>query len=83
MIEEEVIKLINKIIAQPASRGALPTLAAAVFLDIIGGSFIGPDGFLEMRGGPKLARVSALANNQDLAQNLWHVSEELTRVSWT
>lgn len=36
-----------------------------------------------MRGDPKLVRVSALANNQDLAKNLWQVSEELTRVSWT
>lgn len=83
VIEEKLIKLINKIIAQPASRGALPTLVAAIFPDIVGGSFIGPDGCLEMRGDPKLARVSALANNQDLAENLWRVSEELTRVSWT
>lgn len=47
VIEEKVIKIINKIIAQPVTQGVLPTLAAAVLPNFIGGGFIGPDGFLE------------------------------------
>jgi len=81
--EEKITMIINKLLAQPASQGALPTLAACVYPDLIGASFIGPNGFLEMRGTPKLTRAKALAYDQVLAKNLWQVSEELTKVSWS
>jgi NAD(P)-dependent dehydrogenase (short-subunit alcohol dehydrogenase family) len=81
-MEEKITMAINKVLAQPASQGALPTLAACVFPDLIGASFIGPNGFLEMRGTPKLTRAKALAYDKSLAKNLWQVSEELTKVSW-
>jgi len=82
-IEEQITMKINKIFAQPSSQGALPTLAASVYPDLIGASFIGPNGFLEMRGTPKLTRAKALAYDQTLAKNLWQVSQELTKVSWS
>jgi NAD(P)-dependent dehydrogenase (short-subunit alcohol dehydrogenase family) len=82
-MEEKVTMAINKVLAQPAKQGALPTLAACVYPGLIGASFIGPNGFLEMRGTPKLTRARALAYDQVLAKNLWTVSEELTKVSWT
>ena len=81
--EEKITMMINKVLAQPAAQGALPTLAACVYPDLIGASFIGPNGFLEMRGTPKLTRAKALAYDQVLAKNLWQVSEELTKVSWS
>lgn len=81
--EEKITMMMNKILAQPASQGALPTLAACVYPDLIGASFIGPNGFLQMRGTPKLTRAKALAYDQLLAKNLWQVSEELTKVSWS
>jgi len=81
-LEEQITMKINKIFAQPSSQGALPTLAACVYPDLIGASFIGPNGFLEMRGAPKLTRARALAYDQTLAKNLWQVSQELTKVSW-
>ena len=81
-MEEKVTMAINKVLAQPAKQGALPTLAACVFPGLIGASFIGPNGFLEMRGTPKLTRARALAYDQVLAKNLWTISEELTKVSW-
>lgn len=83
VIEEKITRVLNKMIAQPASQGALPTLAAAVYPGLTGGSFIGPDGFFEMRGHPHLTRAQALAGDQELAKNLWQVSEELTHVKWT
>jgi NAD(P)-dependent dehydrogenase (short-subunit alcohol dehydrogenase family) len=82
-IEEQITMKINKVFAQPSSQGALPTLAASVYPDLIGASFIGPNGFLEMRGTPKLTRAKALAYDQTLAKNLWQVSQELTKVSWS
>ena len=81
--EEKITMMINKILAQPASQGALPTLAACVYPDLNGASFIGPNGFMQMRGTPKLTRAKALAYDQLLAKNLWQVSEELTKVSWS
>ena len=81
--EEKITMAINKLLAQPASSGALPTLAACVYPGLLGASFIGPDGFMQMRGNPKLTRAKALAYDQVLAKNLWQVSEELTKVSWS
>jgi NAD(P)-dependent dehydrogenase (short-subunit alcohol dehydrogenase family) len=82
-IEEQITMKINKVFAQSSSQGALPTLAACVYPDLIGASFVGPNGFLEMRGTPKLTRAKALAYDQTLAKNLWQVSQELTKVSWS
>jgi NAD(P)-dependent dehydrogenase (short-subunit alcohol dehydrogenase family) len=82
-LEEQITMKINKIFAQPSSQGALPTLAACVYPDLIGASFIGPNGFMQMRGTPRLTRAKALAYDQSLAKNLWQVSQELTKVSWS
>lgn len=82
-LEEQITMQINKIFAQPSSQGALPTLAACVYPDLIGASFIGPNGFMQMRGTPRLTRAKALAYDQTLAKNLWQVSQELTKVSWS
>jgi hypothetical protein len=35
-----------------------------------------------MRGLPKLTRAAAIAYDQELATNLWAVSEELTGITW-
>jgi NAD(P)-dependent dehydrogenase (short-subunit alcohol dehydrogenase family) len=80
---ERAIRFSNKLIAQSAAMGALPTLCAATMRDIPGGSFIGPDGLFEMRGYPRFTRARSLAYDQQLAKNLWHVSEELTTVRWS
>jgi len=79
---KKAISWMNRLIAQDASMGALPTLAAATIKDLHGGALVGPDGFLEMRGHPRLSRARSLAYDQQLASNLWHISEELTGVTW-
>jgi NAD(P)-dependent dehydrogenase (short-subunit alcohol dehydrogenase family) len=71
----------NKVIAQSGEMGALPTLYAAT-QDIPGGSFVGPDGFQEQRGHPKLVGRSGAASDEDSARRLWELSEELTGVSF-
>ena len=81
-LEAKVSEFINSKFAQSARMGALPSLAAATFPHLIGSSYIGPNGLLEMRGYPKLTRARALAYDQTLAANLWAVSEELTGVTW-
>jgi NAD(P)-dependent dehydrogenase (short-subunit alcohol dehydrogenase family) len=69
----------NRLVAQDADGGALPTLYAAVG-DIPGDSFAGPGGFMEQRGAPKLVGRSDAAKDADVARRLWDVSEELTGV---
>jgi NAD(P)-dependent dehydrogenase (short-subunit alcohol dehydrogenase family) len=80
--EARVTAAANALIAQSASRGALPTLCAATHSPLVGASYVGPDGFMEMRGFPKLTRAAGIAYDQELAANLWAVSEELTGVTW-
>lgn len=82
VIEERATALMNSVIAQSASRGALPMLCAATFPNLYSASYIGPDGILEMRGYPKAVRARSIAYDQTLARNLWQVSEELTGVVW-
>ncbi|MBJ8344640.1 oxidoreductase [Antrihabitans sp. YC2-6] len=69
----------NKLLAQDSTAGAQPTLYA-VSQDLPGGSYVGPDGLLEMRGNPKLVGRTREAQDADLAKKLWTASEELTGV---
>ncbi|MDX6673721.1 MAG: hypothetical protein QOH11_1139 [Solirubrobacteraceae bacterium] len=69
----------NRLLAQDADGGALPTLYAAV-ADIPGDSFAGPGGFMEQRGAAKLVERSDAATDVDVARRLWDVSEDLTGV---
>jgi NAD(P)-dependent dehydrogenase (short-subunit alcohol dehydrogenase family) len=73
----------NRLLAQDAAGGALPTLYAAV-ADIPGGSFAGPSGpfGLGLRGAPKLVGRSAAARDEGAARRLWTVSETLTGVTF-
>jgi NAD(P)-dependent dehydrogenase (short-subunit alcohol dehydrogenase family) len=81
-VQDRAGALANAIFAQSAERGALPTLCAATYPGLYSASYIGPDGFMEMRGFPKLTRAAAIAYDQRLAKDLWSVSEELTGVTW-
>ena len=69
----------NRFLAQDAEGGALPTLFAAVAY-IPGNSFAGPARFMEWRGGAKLVKRTAAAEDMDVARRLWEVSEQLTDV---
>jgi NAD(P)-dependent dehydrogenase (short-subunit alcohol dehydrogenase family) len=71
----------NRLIAQSEEDGALPTLYAAS-QDIAGNSYVGPDGFMEQRGQPKLVGRTGAAQDADVAKRLWTLSEELTGVGF-
>lgn len=76
------IERINRILAQSADMGALPTLFAATFPGLPGGSYVGPDGFLEQRGHPTIVERSGAAQDPEAARRLWHESERLTNVTY-
>jgi NAD(P)-dependent dehydrogenase (short-subunit alcohol dehydrogenase family) len=71
----------HKLAGMPVEKGALTTLYSAT-MDLPGNSFIGPDGFLEMRGWPTGVGRSPDASDPDLAKRLWTASEELTGVTY-
>lgn len=73
-------ELANRVLAQDAEMGALPTLYAATVPGIPGGAYVGPDGFMETRGHPRLVGMSTAASSIADARRLWTVSEELTGV---
>jgi NAD(P)-dependent dehydrogenase (short-subunit alcohol dehydrogenase family) len=73
-----LMKVSNAVLAQSADMGALPTLYAATEPGLEGGTFVGPDGFMEQRGHPEPVVPSAAARDEDVARRLWEVSEELT-----
>ncbi|MFJ8633733.1 oxidoreductase [Streptomyces sp. NPDC093568] len=75
------MKIGNRVFAQDDKAGALPTLYAAT-QDLPGASYVGPDGWGEMRGGPTLVGRSAAASDAEVARRLWNVSEELTGARW-
>lgn len=72
----------NRVIAQSAEMGALPTLYAATVPDLPGGTFVGPDGFVEQRGYPHIVTAAGKAYDQQAWRRLWEVSEELTGVHY-
>jgi NAD(P)-dependent dehydrogenase (short-subunit alcohol dehydrogenase family) len=81
VVQNTIMAISNKLIAQSDEMGALPTQYAAT-QDLPGGSYVGPDGFQEQRGHPKLAGRSAAARDEETAKRLWALSEELTGVSF-
>lgn len=77
---KSIADLGNRLLAQPAEMGALPTLFAATEPGLPGGAYIGPDGFMEQRGHPRIVGRSAAAQDSATARELWVASEELTGV---
>jgi NAD(P)-dependent dehydrogenase (short-subunit alcohol dehydrogenase family) len=75
------VMVITDLTGQSEEMGGLPTLYAAT-QDIPGGSYVGPDGFMEQRGHPRLVGRSKAASDEDTARRLWELSEQLTGTSF-
>jgi NAD(P)-dependent dehydrogenase (short-subunit alcohol dehydrogenase family) len=80
-LKDSVMALGNRIVAQSAEQGALPTLFVAT-ADLPGGSYAGPDGRMEARGHPTLVGRTAAASDLETAARLWTASAELTGVDF-
>jgi NAD(P)-dependent dehydrogenase (short-subunit alcohol dehydrogenase family) len=70
-----------RFLTSPDSEGAEPTLYAAANPNAHSGEYIGPDGFLEFRGHPKVVHPRKRALDADVAAQLWTVSEQLTGIT--
>ncbi len=81
-LERGAMWVMNHTIAQSAEQGALPVLYAATMPGLPGGSLAGPDGFMELRGSPRLTRGAGRAYDETAARALWERSEDLTGVRY-
>ena len=77
-----LIRPLGNLFLQPAEKGALPVLYAALDKEIKGGEFIGPDGFQQMRGYPTQVNADDYSNNKEIAKRLWSESEKMTKISY-
>ena len=72
----------NRLFAQSADMGALPTLYAATVADLPGGTYVGPGGRGEQRGYPRVVAAAGKAYDEQAWRRLWEISEELTGVHY-
>ncbi len=79
-VMKRLMSVSNRVVAQGADKGALPTLYAATAPGVEGGDYYGPDGFQEMRGNPTHVNVIPEGRDAEVGRRLWEVSEELTGV---
>ena len=76
-------KILNKIIAQPAWKGALPSLYAATCERAESGKYYGPSGLGSLRGYPREEKINPKLTNPEEAKRLWEESERLTGIKFT
>jgi NAD(P)-dependent dehydrogenase (short-subunit alcohol dehydrogenase family) len=69
-------------LAHGASMGALPALYAAVAPEVRGAEYYGPGGLFGIRGYPKKVVSMKRSYDENVARQLWAVSEELTGVKY-
>lgn len=77
-----LLKWLMGLVAQPADKGALPTLYAATHPELKGGEYIGPDGPGNRKGNPVINDDPERFYSKELAERLWQVSEDLTGVKF-
>jgi NAD(P)-dependent dehydrogenase (short-subunit alcohol dehydrogenase family) len=79
-IQDSVMAFGNRLLAQNADAGALPTMYAATMPDVDGGDYWGPSGIAQLRGVPKRVGAAGRARDEALAAALWTQAETLTGV---
>lgn len=77
-MQARLMAVLNKVVAQSAEMGALPTVYAAACPALQGGDYIGPKGPAEQRGWPAKVQSNGRSHDQEVAARLWAVSEKLT-----
>ncbi|MER5563121.1 oxidoreductase [Streptomyces sp. NPDC002506] len=78
---ERIVELGNRIMAQPAEAGALPTLFAATAPGVRPDSFTGPS-LMMWRGSPATSWRAGWTLNDVAGERLWSASERLTGIAY-
>ena len=75
--------LLNKVFAQPAWKGALPSLYAATCELARSGKYYGPSGLGSVRGYPREEKINPKFTNPEVSKRLWVESEKLTGIRFS
>lgn len=62
---------------QSAKNGAQPQIKAALDEKLAGGEYLGPSGFQEYSGKPKVVDSNTISKDKEKAKRLWEISEKL------
>ncbi len=81
-VQDRIMAIGNRLLAQSSDAGALPVLYAATMPDVEGGEYWGPNGLGELRGHPHRVRSSKASRDTEVASRLWATAEELTEVTF-
>jgi len=76
-------KPLNAIMAQPAYKGAIPTVLAAAGHEAQSGHYYGPTGIGDARGPVGDAKIIPHAKSKKTATRLWDMSENLVGMEWS
>ncbi|MFI6469038.1 oxidoreductase [Streptomyces sp. NPDC050516] len=80
-VAERIVELGNRVMAQPAGAGALPTLYAATAPGVRPDSFTGPS-LMMWRGAPARSWRAKWTLDDVAGERLWAASEQLTGVTY-
>ncbi|WP_121822890.1 oxidoreductase [Halostella salina] len=78
-----LMKVANATLGQSPAAGALPLLYAATDPAVDGGDYVGPGGFMNMRGHPEKQRSSDRSYDESTARRLWEASSAATGVTYS
>jgi len=76
------MNLVNKLVAQSGEKGALPSLFAATAEGVEQGAYFGPGGLMKLHGWPEPDSPNKKLVNNEVAGELWNVSEALTSIEF-
>jgi NAD(P)-dependent dehydrogenase (short-subunit alcohol dehydrogenase family) len=77
-----IYKITNALLAQPAEKGAIPTVLAAAGEEAQSGGYYGPTGWQDAGGPVGDASIAGRALKEDVAAALWEKSEALVGLRW-
>ncbi|HUS85689.1 MAG TPA: oxidoreductase [Bacteroidales bacterium] len=77
-----IIEQLKQLVLTSPVKGALSTIVGATAPGLRGGEYIGPGGYKQMIGYPKILESSKMSHDLKLASGLWKISEELTGVKF-
>lgn len=81
-LQASILAFTNRVFAQSAEMGAMPTLRACVDPDVKGGEYFGPGGFLEGKGPPIRVGMTPSARDPESARRLWEISLDQTGATY-
>jgi NAD(P)-dependent dehydrogenase (short-subunit alcohol dehydrogenase family) len=77
----DIFNAATRATAQSAAMGALPSLMAAT-ADLPGSTYVGPGGFQQIRGLPRVVGSTRLSRDEKKQRKLWQLSEETVGLRW-